>query len=217
MVGAHEDPGLAEVKAILMKLQRIDPAAELAPGQTISDEADTSARLARAAMPAETAIKIFERKHAAITAVKPNISKRVSYLLGAGALTAGAAILLASGIVSVRGGLKSGAPKPETAVLTQQKESETALLAEARRFLSEGDVALARNRLLRAEPERHAAVAFMLAQSYDPNYLLALPKANGAPDRFEAERWYKRWHELAVQSGLEMDSGRLQRIINAMR
>jgi hypothetical protein len=69
---------------------------------------------------------------------------------------------------------------------------------------------------MRAGPEERAELAFMLAQSFDPNYLRTLPKANGAPDRAEAERWYKKWYELAVNSGLEMDSGRLKRIINAM-
>ncbi len=41
-------------------------------------------------------------------------------------------------------------------------------------------------------------------------------KANNIPNKAEAEHWYKKWYELAAQSGLEMDSGRLQRLINAM-
>jgi hypothetical protein len=41
--------------------------------------------------------------------------------------------------------------------------------------------------------------------------------SNSLPDRVQAEAWYRKWHEIAVNSGLEMDGGRLQRIINAMR
>jgi hypothetical protein len=125
-----------------------------------------------------------------------------------------AGILLATGVVHLPGRQKNGAAKVTTPL--QQQESESALLADARRLINEGDITQARTRLLQGGPDHHAEAAFMLAQSYDPNYLQALPKANNLPDRAEAERWYKKWYELAAQSGLEMDSGRLQRLINAM-
>lgn len=212
MGGIHEDPGLAEVKAILTKLQRIDLAAERGADKSIIDATPPSVLRAPAGAPAPAAIKLFERKHAAIIAVKPGKSSRrriAAYILGVGTFVAGAAVLIAAG--------KINAPGPEPAALAVHKENASALVAEARRLLNDGNVALARDSLLRAEPERRAEAAFMLAQSYDPNYLHSLPKANSLPDKFEAERWYKKWHELAVQSGLEMDNGRLQRIINAMR
>ena len=55
------------------------------------------------------------------------------------------------------------------------------------------------------------------AQTYDPNFLRPLQNANGVPDPSEAERWYRKWYELAARSGLEMDAGRLQRIVNSMQ
>ncbi len=212
---AHKGHDLSDVKAVLEQLQRLDlDAAEHEASLKKTGSPIGQAAPARASLPAD--LSTFDRKRAAIMAAKRQPGPRrhtASYLSVAGALIVGAVILLGAGIIRVPRDLRMGVHKAEL----QRKESETALLAEARRFLSEGDVTLARSKLLSAEPERRAEVAFMLAQSYDPNYLASLPKISGLPDRFEAERWYKKWHELAVQSGLEMDSGRLQRIINAMR
>jgi hypothetical protein len=119
-----------------------------------------------------------------------------------------ACVIIISAIILFAAGVRN---------VPDNSQSDGTLLAEARQALSEGDALRARRALLRAEPERHANVAFMLAQSYDPNYLQSLTKTNGLPDKAEAKRWYEKWYGLAVQSGLEMDSGRLQRIINAMR
>jgi hypothetical protein len=219
MRGAKEEPGLAEVKAILMKLQRLDVGAEEDPGP--GNAAQPSAVIGRgqaANASLQPDIGIFDRKRTALGVSDPKASSRrplAAYLSGAAALVAVAGILLATGVIHLPGKPKNVAAKVTTAA-QQQQESEAALLADARRLINEGDITLARSRLLQGGPDRHAEAAFMLAQSYDPNYLQALPKANNLPDRVEAERWYKKWYELAAQSGLEMDSGRLQRLINAM-
>ena len=116
------------------------------------------------------------------------------------------AILFATGIVS---------PPGEAPALSHQEED--ALLTDARRLLSEGNVSMREDPCCcGAVQQAHADVAFVLAQSYDPNYLQSLPNANSAADPSEAARWYRKWYELAVRSGLEMDPGRLQRVINAM-
>ncbi len=214
---AKEDPGLAEVKAVLQRLQRIDPAAGEDIDQTnLSQDGRVRERTRppRTQPPAD--ISVFDRKHAAITNPNQEPKRRVSvHLAGAGVAVAAAVILSAAGLIYLRTDSKTGARQAKPAA-QEQKQDESALLTEARRLLSEGKVTLAQDRLLRGGPESHADVAFVLAQSYDPNYLQSLPKAGSVPNRSEAERWYKKWYELARQSGLEMDSNRLQRIINAM-
>ncbi len=205
MGGTKEDPELAEVRAILLKVQRLGAEPEEQPGPKEPAPAATPAAPGSHA----ANIAVFDRKHTAIQkgkdAARPP-RKGLAIYLG---ITA--ALIAASGILYVTGAVSPPAAPP---ALTQQDRE--ALLTEAHRLLSEGDVAGARTRLLQAGAEHQADTAFVLAQSYDPNYLQSLPNANTAPDAPEAARWYKKWYELAVQSGLEMDPGRLQRIINAM-
>jgi hypothetical protein len=205
MRGAKENPELAEVRAILLKVQRLgtEPEEDLVPEEP-APAAELQAPTSRTVN-----IAVFDRKHKAIQAAEGGAQpkKRLGvYLAFAGALIAATAIVFATGIVNVPG---------EPPVLSQQDQES--LLTEAHRLLSEGNVASARSRLLAGGAGRYADAAFVLAQSYDPNYLQSLAKADSAADVPEAARWYKKWYELAVQSGLEMDAGRLQRIINAMQ
>jgi hypothetical protein len=224
MPEAREDANLADVKAVLRKIQRLDFPSAVEKG--LPDQvASILPKSAPIAAPA-AGIGVFDRKHAAIVRVAPPKAKATKRLPGyllvliGGALVAmtAAAVLVATGIVKIHGDatlaalVSPGAPIPAA----PQKGDEDAVLTQARRLLSEGDVAAARVTLGRAAPEERAEVAFVLAQAFDPNYLRTLPKANAVSNPAEAERWYRKWYELAVNSGLEMDGGRLNRIINAM-
>ncbi len=215
MGGTEEEPGLAEVKAVLRKMQRLDLAA---------DQSLEPVAVAKGAAPIEPGLSnragmgVFDRKFAAIAKKDPNTNpkRRLLYLMMGAAVIAAAIIPFATGVVTIPGG-HSPVSGPKAPSPAERLKKVQAILAQARRNLSEGEIKLARTQLLQAEPEQLADVAFTLAQSYDPNFLQSLPRADAVADRPEAERWYKKWYELAVQSGLEMDSGRLQRIINAMR
>ena len=204
---AKDHPELAEVRAILLKVQRLG----LEPEEDAAGADHAPARpaaKAQAGPPHLANVAVFDRKAKAIQKSGPGTRPKARlplYLGAAGALVAAIAILFAAGIVS---------PPSEAPALSHQEED--ALLTDARRLLSEGNVSMARSLLLRGGAEANADVAFVLAQSYDPNYLQALPNANSAADPSEAARWYRKWYELAVRSGLEMDPGRLQRVINAM-
>jgi hypothetical protein len=200
---AKREPKLDEVKFVLRKLQRLDLSAE---------EGTDAAPLHSASAKTDT------RKSGRKPAAQPNNARprTALYLSAAGAIAVSVIILFSTGIVTVPYNSKIQASKGGSSALVQD-DADDGVLTEARQALSEGDALRARSALLRAEPGRHAKVAFMLAQSYDPNYLQSLTKSNGLPDKAEARRWYEKWYELAVQSGLEMDSGRLQRIINSMR
>jgi hypothetical protein len=199
---AKENPELAEVRAILLKVQRLG----MGPEEDVSSKEPDPA----VPGPAAASITVFDNKHRAIQKTDdeaPTPKKGLTiYLSITAALLAASAVLYIAGAVTTPG-------KPPS--LSQQDQE--ALLTEVRRLLSAGDVAAARTRLLEAGAGRQAETTFVLAQSYDPNYLQSLQNANAAPDASEAARWYKIWYELAVKSGLEMDPERLQRIINAMR
>ena len=204
---AKDHPELAEVRAILLKVQRLGLEPEEDAAGADHAPAGPAAK-AQAGPPHLANVAVFDRKAKAIQKSGPGTRPKARlplYLGAAGALVAAIAILFATGIVS---------PPSEAPALSHQEED--ALLTDARRLLSEGNVSFARSLLLRGGAEAHADVAFVLAQSYDPNYLQSLPNANSAADPSEAARWYRKWYELAVRSGLEMDPGRLQRVINAM-
>jgi hypothetical protein len=210
MQSAKEEPGLEEVKLVLQKLQRIDLLRD-SLSEALGEPQSFANQSQHAGLTHNTNIRLFDRKFFTKGA---KISAAV-YFLGAGALIAVAIIISASGVINLssqsKGYISTG--NSQTAELRQKEQK---LLANARRALNDGDTMLARTLLEQSDPDHHANVAFMLAQSYDPNFLQSLTKANSQPDRVTAKRWYEKWHKLAVANGLEMDSERLQRIINAM-
>ena len=74
----------------------------------------------------------------------------------------------------------------------------------------------ARKQLLASVSESTADVAWMLARSYDPNFLTAIPAADAAPDIEQATRWYREWYAAAVSQGLVPNSVSVERIIGSM-
>jgi hypothetical protein len=89
-------------------------------------------------------------------------------------------------------------------------------IATAQDLLSKGEVQAARKQLLGLASADAADVAWMLARSYDPNFLVTLPRADGSPDVDQATRWYRIWHAAAVKQGLVPNSVSVERIIGSM-
>jgi hypothetical protein len=87
----------------------------------------------------------------------------------------------------------------------------------AQDLLAKGQVQAARKQLLGLASADAADVAWMLARSYDPNFLVTLPSADGAGDVEQATRWYRIWHAAAVKQGLVPNSVSVERIIGSMR
>jgi hypothetical protein len=88
---------------------------------------------------------------------------------------------------------------------------------QAQRLIEEGKIVAGRELLLAGPAEQMADAALALARSYDPNSLRLIPNADASADPVEAERWYRRWHELAALQGVALDAPRLDRIIKAMK
>ncbi len=60
-------------------------------------------------------------------------------------------------------------------------------------------------------------IAFLLAQSYDPNYLSSLSFADSDADLIEAERWYRQWYQVASKRGIVKNQQSLQGILETLR
>ena len=110
---------------------------------------------------------------------------------------------------------RAGAMSPAGPPPTPGENAER--ISDAQRMIDEGKIAAGRDLLLDGLAERQADAALVLARSYDPNSLRLIANADATPDVEEAERWYRRWHEIAVNDGLALDTHRLDRIIKAMR
>ncbi len=106
--------------------------------------------------------------------------------------------------------LRSGTESPLS-------EENAERISSAQRLIDEGKVIAGRDLLLDGLAEQRAEAALILARSYDPNSLRLILNADAPSDIEAAERWYRRWHEIAVSEGLALDTQRLDRIIKAMR
>jgi hypothetical protein len=104
---------------------------------------------------------------------------------------------------------------PPVAVAPVNPDAER--LAIAQRLIDKGKISEARRVLKNDLASRNAEAALLLARSYDPNSLQLIANPDAGAEPAEAERWYRRWSELAAGQGLELDRERLDRIIKAMR
>jgi hypothetical protein len=90
-------------------------------------------------------------------------------------------------------------------------------IANAQQLMDGGHIVAARERLLRPDLAASQEGAWLLARSYDPNYLTTIQSPDASADKRQAEEWYRRWRDISVRNGMVMDDLRLRRIINSMR
>jgi hypothetical protein len=90
-------------------------------------------------------------------------------------------------------------------------------IANAHRLMDSGHIAAAREMLVRPDLAASQEGAWLLARSYDPNYLATIQSPDASADKRQAAEWYRRWRDIAVRNGMVMDDLRLKRIINSMR
>jgi hypothetical protein len=85
----------------------------------------------------------------------------------------------------------------------EERERAEKLVAQGDRFLSQGNVAIARQFFQRAADAGFAAAAVRLASTYDPGELARLQVQGVVPDRAEAKKWYERARELGAPEAEE--------------
>jgi hypothetical protein len=90
-------------------------------------------------------------------------------------------------------------------------------IISAQQLMSSGRITAAREILVRRDLAASQEGAWLLARSYDPNYLATVQSPDASADKRQAEEWYRRWRDIAARNGMVMDDQRLKRIINSMR
>ncbi|HEY1245903.1 MAG TPA: hypothetical protein VGF29_13845 [Hyphomicrobiaceae bacterium] len=114
-------------------------------------------------------------------------------------------------------GLPAAAAPAPPGISAAKGPAVRTVLEGARGLMAKGQVRAARERLLTLADQGSPDAAWDLARSYDPNVLMALPRADAPANVKEAERWYRAWYAAAVREGLVADSVSLERIIGSMR
>ena len=240
------DPKLGEVRAVLERLQTFaadpdsaQPPVEASNGAALNGHA-TSAHKAgspepgapRAPVSYEPGSHESVGKRRAPAAIGLGIAGTVVILLGLvwlivspgdrGELSAAATpeVTTAGRAISERETSiperEASAKQPVVPVVPAARPSRAGVDA-AQDLLAKGQVQAARKQLLQLASADAADVAWMLARSFDPNFLVTLPSADGAADIEQATRWYRIWHAAAVKQGLVPNSVSVERIIGSMR
>jgi hypothetical protein len=240
----HDDPNLAEVKAVLERLHRISRGPHADDMQTAKKQAPPrqSPQAAERLVPEEGS-KLSPAIEAAAPSDHPNVTKR--RLLQAAAAIAALLILFGGiarfmalnrqtaavarppgdvvrpdSVAAAAGGATIRPVYPPAAAqtpLAPETQRSPAALQAASVLMTSGQVQAARTELLRVAQEGSADVAWALARSYDPNFLGAIAGTDASPDVVEATRWYRTWYDIAVKQGLVADSVSVERIIRSMR
>jgi len=229
----HDDPNLAEVKAVLERLHRISRGPHADDMQTAETQAPPR-QLPQTAERLEEDSGLSPAIEIAAPGDPPNVAKR-RLLQAAGAITA--LLVVSAGInrfVTFNRQTASVAQPPGEVVRPDSIAAATggdtmrpvdppetqrsrAALQAASALMTSGQVRAARGELLRVAQEGSADVAWALARSYDPNFLGAIAATDASPDVVEATRWYRTWYDIAVKQGLVADSVSVEPIIRSMR
>jgi len=211
---SQTDPKLGEVRAVLQRLQTFSaepnsspPPSEL-PSDVGSDGSGPPQPTARRSGPAAIGLTIAGTAVGVLGLIWLAVSS-ADRAYPPGAATSDAT--LGNNAISER-----EASAGQTAALRPSPVSR-AEIDLAQDLLAKGQVQAARKQLLGLASGGAADVAWMLARSYDPNFLATLPRADAAPDIEEATRWYRTWHAAAVVQGLVPNSVSVERIIGSMR
>jgi hypothetical protein len=101
-------------------------------------------------------------------------------------------------------------PDPVQFLPPEEKERARKLVTQGERYLSMGNLAIARQFFQRAAEIGYAPAALKLAATFDPIELAQLGALGVAPNLAEARKWYERARELGAQEAAD----RLARLTN---
>jgi hypothetical protein len=105
----------------------------------------------------------------------------------------------------------------EVPVRTPTAVPATDAVVRARGLLDGGQVREARTLLLAAPGAENPDVAWLLARSFDANYLSGLGSPDATGDSAEARRWYERWFDRAKKKGSVDKTARLDRLLLSLK
>ena len=79
-----------------------------------------------------------------------------------------------------------------------------------------GKIMAARGLLQQPTLSSSRDAAWLLARSYDPNYLATIKSPDASGDKEKATEWYRRWRDIGALNGVPMDDVRLKRLIETL-
>jgi hypothetical protein len=113
---------------------------------------------------------------------------------------------------------ESRQPVPQAETTDRQAASPAnPAIGNARQLMDGGHIVAARQLLRQPDLTASQDGAWLLARSYDPNYLATIQSPDAAADKVQAEEWYRHWRDIGVRNGMVMDDLRLKRIIESMQ
>ncbi len=119
---------------------------------------------------------------------------------------------------------KASLTAPYTSNTTPYSPGNNRKIKQAEALMKKGQIQKARQLLTKEADETAASgdiayvdISFLLAQSYDPNYLSGLSFSDSDADLVEAERWYREWYRIASQKGIVKNQQSLQGILETLR
>jgi hypothetical protein len=120
--------------------------------------------------------------------------------------------------------IETDQPVPQTGAIDDRAVSSAVTAAptnpaivNAHELMDSGHIVAAREMLLRPDLAASQDGAWLIARSYDPNYLATIKSPDASADKRQAEEWYRRWRDIAVRNGLVMDDPQLKRLIGSMQ
>jgi hypothetical protein len=220
----HDDANLSEVRAVLGRLQRISRNRHAASAEIAGDDAPQPAEPApaeggRFSRPAGIASLVAQMN------ATPPLVKAAVVIAPVLAVAAGVAIFASAErwptldkepLATAPQNPVQASASDQTSASAEGAPKPAVTLQVASDLMASGQVRAARDVLLRVTKEESADVAWALARSYDPNFLVTIQAADAAPDVVEATRWYRAWYDIAVKQGMVADSVSLDRIIRSM-
>jgi hypothetical protein len=227
-----DDPNLAEVKAILGRLQRISRKPRGGSVQTGENEPLLTQPDGRAVAPEDDG-PVPQPAWTTALANAPWLVKAAAFLAVPVLATVGGVVMFAGGYreaatvnelspQNVADANVAAKPVEDIKPAVSQKpdpddeRKKSPVLDVAQQLMSKGQVRAARTELRRAMRDDSADIAWALARSYDPNVVVGVPAADAGPDVAEATRWYRIWYDIAIKQGMVSDSVSLERIIRSM-
>jgi hypothetical protein len=89
-------------------------------------------------------------------------------------------------------------------------------VTSAKKMMDSGKIKAARELLLQPFLASTQDGAWLIARSYDPNYLATVASPDAAGDKAKAAEWYGRWRDIGARNGVPMDNAQLRRLVESL-
>jgi hypothetical protein len=89
-------------------------------------------------------------------------------------------------------------------------------VTSAKKMMDSGKITAARELLMQPFLASTQDGAWLIARSYDPNYLASVASPDAVGDKAKAAEWYGRWRDIGARNGVPMDNAQLRRLVESL-